>query len=466
MTRQLMLAVVLALWLPSVALAGEAHIQTIGSGYKDSIDSMAYTAAPGERNRIVVAADNRTRPPTIVLRDTGARVLPGNGCSAIDAQTVACEAYVASVDAGDGDDTVTTPTTDFDVVVRGGDGADTLTGGGYLSGGPGDDVLAFGQLACMGPCLSVEFSGGGGDDVLRGGPGNDTLSGDGEGRPNPYVGDDSETGPLDLTRGNDTIAGGSGSDTVRYARSRGVRVDLADRTHNGAPGERDRLTGVENVITGDGDDVVVGDQHDNRLVGGSGADTLIGRGGNDVLLDERPGATQDFLPPTAPDGDDTLRGGAGNDELVAAGEPGDRLFGGPGDDLLINEYQDIVARTLNCGSGSDRIGSPPQGQLLAGCERVVLGEVRVTARPRRRPGRALRFTATCVGPRAGTGCAMKVTLRLGSRRIAQRSLKLGVRTRRAFLVIPTRTVRRGDVLAIAVSGRASSYFSGRWRVRV
>jgi hypothetical protein len=61
---------------------------------------------------------------------------------------------------------------------------------------------------------------------------------------------------------------------------------------------------------------------------------------------------------------------------------------------------------------------------------------------------------------------MKITLRLGPRRIAQRSLKLQVRSRRAFLVVPTRTVRRGDVLAIAVSGRADADFSGRWRVRV
>jgi Ca2+-binding RTX toxin-like protein len=458
----------MAFCLPSAAFAGEAHVETIGSGYKDSIESMAYTAAPGERNRIVVAADSAS-PPTIVLRDTGARVVPGEGCSPIDAQTVTCKAYTARIDAGDEDDTVTTPTTAFTVVARGGDGADVLTGGGFLSGGPGDDVLEFGQLACMGPCPGVEFSGGAGDDVLRGGPGDDSLSGDGEGRPNPYVGDDSETGPLDLASGNDTIDGGSGSDTVRYARSKGVRVDLADKTRNGAPGERDRVTGMENVITGDGPDVVIGDDGDNELIGGSGPDTLVGRGGNDVLLDERVSPTQDFLPKTAPDGADTLRGGAGDDELVGGGESGDRLFGGPGNDHLTNEYEAFAARTLSCGGGADRIGSPPRGQLLADCERLVLGDLVLSPRPQRRPGGGLRFIATCTNPPGSTGCAITVTLRPGSKRIARRGLTIRAHTRRAFVLAPTRTLRRGVLLDIAVSGgarSAGSDFSGRWRVRI
>jgi Ca2+-binding RTX toxin-like protein len=464
MSRSLMLAIALILCLPCAALAGEAHVESIGAGYKDSIDALSYTAAPGERNRIVVALDPSNHA-LIVLRDSAATVLAGKGCAAIDAQTVACAASVAKVDAGDGDDTVTTPTSAPDVVVRGGDGADTLTGGGYLSGGPGDDVLAFGELVCIEACR-VELDGGAGDDVLRGGPGNDMLSGDGEGAANPFVGDSSVTGPLDLAAGNDTIDGGSGDDTVGYVRREGVRVDLADAAHNGAPGERDRLTGIESVVTGDGPDVVIGDAGDNLLIGGSGADTLIGRGGDDVLLDERAPPTQDFLPPTAPDGEDTLRGGAGDDELVANGEPGDRLFGGPGDDLLTNEYEDIVARTLSCGSGADRVGSPTVGQLLTDCERVTLGDMTLTPRPLRRPGGALRFTATCAGPRGGTACAMKITLRMGSRRIAQRSLKIAAGTRRAFLVAATRTVRRGAILAIAVSGDDGTDFSGRWRARV
>jgi Ca2+-binding RTX toxin-like protein len=454
--------------LPSTALAGEAHVESIASGYKDSITSMSYTAAPGEHNRIAVARDARTGQQAILLRDSGAPVVAGTGCSAIDAQTVTCAASVASVDAGDGDDTVTTPTSAIAVVARGGEGADALTGGGYLSGGPGNDVLSFGQLACMGPCQHVELDGGAGDDVLRGGPGDDVLSGDGDGSRNPFVGGASETGPLDAVRGNDTIEGGSGSDTARYVRRDGVRVDLAEATHNGAPGEGDRLTGIENVIGGDGDDVLIGDDGDNELIGGSGSDALVGRGGNDVLLDERVEATQDFLPRTAPDGADTLRGGAGNDTLVGGGERGDRLFGGPGDDLLDDGYEDIAGRTLSCGSGSDRVGRT-RGQLLADCERVILGDVTLTARPLRRPGGRLRFTASCKGPTGGTGCAMTITLRLGSARVARRSLKLAVRTRLAFLLAPGRTVRRGDILDVAVAGDApiiGANASGRWRVRV
>ncbi|MDX6676520.1 MAG: hypothetical protein QOE31_572 [Solirubrobacteraceae bacterium] len=470
MRRSFVLSALLLLCLPAVASAAEVHVTSIGSGYKDSTDALLYTAAPGERNRIVVAHDPTTSPTTIVVRDSGAQVLAGGGCSAIDAQTVRCVAQTAFVDAGDGDDTLTTPASGPAFVVRGGDGADTLTGAGYLSGGPGDDVLTASPLTCMGPCPAVTLDGGSGNDVLRGGPGDDVLSGDNDGRANPFVGDASETGPLDAARGDDAIDGGPGRDTVRYTRTTGVRVDLADHASNGAGGERDRLQGIENVTSGDGADVLVGDDGANELIGGSGADTLVGRGGDDSLHDERLASTQDFLPPTAPDGADTLRGGAGNDGLDGGGEPGDRLFGGPGNDYLANDSGEIVARTVSCGSGADRVGSSPSAQLVSSCEVLKLNIVRLSMRPDRRPGGGLRFTVSCNGLRGLSGCDLTITLRLGSARVARRSLKIADRARQSFLLRPVRPVRRGAVLHIAISGQLSktalSQFSARWRVRV
>lgn len=168
------------------------------------------------------------------------------------------------------------------------------------------------------------LEGRGGNDALYGGAGNDFLSG-GEG-------DDLLHGGA----GNDVIDGGSGIDTVSWAfaapgTDRGeiasssfghLDVDLAAgvatfRLFSGGQ-ENDTLTGVENIIGGDGDDTLRGDNRDNMLSGGAGADRLEGRGGNDVLV---------------LDGDDTALGGDGDDRFVIG--LGDMTIdGGDGVDTL------------------------------------------------------------------------------------------------------------------------------------
>lgn len=85
------------------------------------------------------------------------------------------------VNAGPGDDSIwVSRAIDIPVTMRGGPGADALTGGGgpdKLIGGDGNDRL----------------SGRGGDDLIFGGPGADTISGG---------------------SGNDTLRGGPGTDTI------------------------------------------------------------------------------------------------------------------------------------------------------------------------------------------------------------------------------------------------------------
>ncbi len=168
------------------------------------------------------------------------------------------------------------------------------------------------------------LDGRGGSDALYGGAGNDTLSG-GEG-------DDLLHGGV----GNDHLDGGSGIDTVSWAfaapgADRGeiesssfghLDVDLMAgsaifRLFSGGQ-ENDTLTGIENIIGGDGDDTIRGDNRDNMLSGGAGADRLEGRGGNDVLV---------------LDGDDVAFGGDGDDRFVIG--LGDMTIdGGDGDDTL------------------------------------------------------------------------------------------------------------------------------------
>ncbi len=77
---------------------------------------------------------------------------------------------------------------------------------------------------------------------------------------------------------------------------------------------------IENIITGDGDDVVAGNSAANHISSGAGNDILYGQKGDDILLGES--------------GNDILRGGHGDDVLL--GGTGDNiLVGGTGSDSFV-----------------------------------------------------------------------------------------------------------------------------------
>ena len=165
--------------------------------------------------------------------------------------------------------------------------------------------------------------GGDADNVLIGGPGNDTLSGG--------AGDDWFVESA-AAAGSDIMNGGDGSDTIDY----GERADDLDvslcvanlvtcttgacgcAADDGSSGEKDTLVGIENAITGSGDDTLVGSAADNLLRGGPGNDVVRGEAGNDYIYGEE---GNDAL--YGGDGDDLLDGGPGNDSLDAGGGEGD-----------------------------------------------------------------------------------------------------------------------------------------------
>ena len=111
-----------------------------------------------------------------------------------------------------------------------------------------------------------------GNDTLVGAAGNDTLNGG--------LGDDTLQGGA----GNDVIAGGFGQDTASYAgTTNALTISLAVTTAQNTGGAGlDTLTGIENLIGGNGNDRLTGDFQDNRLDGGPGNDTLIGGGGRNT----------------------------------------------------------------------------------------------------------------------------------------------------------------------------------------
>ena len=259
------------------------------SGGESARDQVIFTAADGERNQVLISptADPDSFDYEFVVRDAGAVITPGIGCEAIDQHTVGCRGQllpyrvglgevVASL--GDGDDELRVselPPSDRlppTVIVNGGAGNDELvgsTGGGLLGrldGGPGDDQL-------WGADTGDDLRGGGGRDQLHGLGGDDRLS---DGDRDDRAGED---GP-----GQDLLDGGAGNDTVSYAqRTASVAVNIGDDRPDGGRGEGDRLTGIESIIGGSGDDRLIGDRRPNVIHGGGGHDRVIGRGGDDAL---------------------------------------------------------------------------------------------------------------------------------------------------------------------------------------
>ena len=134
-------------------------------------------------------------------------------------------------------------------VISAGSGNDTVRGNG------GDDLI------CLDDGGDVAV-GGTGNDVVFGGLGNDWSEADSAG-----------------TDGRDQFIGGAGIDTVDYEnRLSAVSVSLNDLADDGVPGENDNArTDVENVRTGQGNDIVTGSGLANFVLAGSGDDLVTGR---------------------------------------------------------------------------------------------------------------------------------------------------------------------------------------------
>ncbi len=143
--------------------------------------------------------------------------------------------------------------------------------------------------------------------------------------------------------GTDTIsARSSNSDTVINLKE----APLVGRNAGGFLSTVDGVYGgftiangvtIENAIAGSGNDIVIGNQANNRLKGGGGQDTLNGNQGDDDLIGMA--------------GRDVLNGGSGEDRLVGGGT-GDILNGGRFDDKL---YGNLGRDVLSGGAGNDEM---------------------------------------------------------------------------------------------------------------
>ncbi|NIA72030.1 hypothetical protein HBA54_25850 [Pelagibius litoralis] len=230
------------------------------------------------------------------------------------------------------------------MVVDGGGTATTNDGGSdTIEGGAGNDRIA-GDTLALG-AGSVGNSNFGGDDLIYG----DRSDGDG-GAGDLIAGDllvlDGATGTSD-GGGNDVIYGGAGNDTI-FGDTNATDID----------------GGNDTIFGGDGDDEIFGNSGDDDLDGDDGNDTIFGDAGNDTLLG---GVGGDSL--FGGDGNDELNGGAGED-FLDGGIGNDSLFGGSGaDDLLGGAGNDTLSGgngvdNLSDGIGSDLIRGGGDGDII------------------------------------------------------------------------------------------------------
>jgi Ca2+-binding RTX toxin-like protein len=224
----------------------------------------------------------------------------------------------ATVQAGAGNDSVNVSTTnDSKVDVSGGDGDDTLSGGGKarILGESGDD-----NMSAIGSRCS-----------LFGGTGEDSLS--------------LNTNFADAASSSATIDGGGGTDTLTLtlgSTSFTLRADFSQTIVTFGNGLT--VTGCEiiNYNGGFGIDIITSSANAN----GAKVNIVSGGSGNDKLTAADAGATLD-----GGFGDDELKGGTGNDILKGGFGGNDSLVGGSGKDLLTGG---IGRDTMQGGLDADR----------------------------------------------------------------------------------------------------------------
>jgi serralysin len=200
-------------------------------------------------------------------------------------------------------------------ILRGLNGGDHLYGGlgadQHIGGDDGNvdyaryDDANYGNLTIRLDAPNLNTGAAAGDtyvgiEGLVGGVGNDTVVGNGlanflfgsDGNDNVYgqAGADYLSGGLGTNNlwggaGADQHIGGSGIDYARYddANWGNLTIRLDGAANVGAVAVGDTYTGIEGLVGGAGNDVIVGNASANYLFGGGGADYINALAGNDYM---------------------------------------------------------------------------------------------------------------------------------------------------------------------------------------
>ncbi len=369
-------------------LAGFAGKDTIDGGA--GIDTASFAEVTGAVAVTLNGAADAVVTIQGIVQDTLRNIENVIGGSGND--TLFGDAFANTLSGGLGHDTL-----------RGGEGADTLQGGAGIDTADYADKIAAVSVVLAGDTPATVFVGGIAEDSvagienLRGGTGNDSLTGDAAANTlEGGAGDDVLAG----LAGADTLDGGQGIDTASYAeKTTAVVVTL-----NGAASAivtvggvaEDTLRNIENLIGGSGADTLTGDTQANRFAGRAGADTIDGGAGIDTAdYSEKTAAVAVALngatAATVTVGglaEDTLRnieniiGGTGADSLTGdalanffSGRAGnDVLDGGAGIDTAdYSEKTTAVAVTLNGATAASVIIGGVAEDTLRNIENIIGG---------------------------------------------------------------------------------------------
>ncbi|AOO66352.1 beta strand repeat-containing protein [Sulfurospirillum halorespirans] len=282
--------------------------------------------------------------------------------------------------AGSGNDTLMGKSGTINTL-KGGLGNDLLTGnfdGDMLEGEDGTDTLAYGsETASLSVDLSVQSIAKTASlankdtfntiEFIQTGSGADTIT--------QSASSDTKSFSID---------GGSGIDTIDYSTLlENITLTLAgslDATvvvGTAGGGNDDVIRNIENVKGSKVSDTITGDTLSNIIYGNEGTDTLSGEGGNDTLYG---GADNDTLYGGA--GSDNLYGDAGDDTIVIASADidgsSDRYDGGTGSDTIdysLLHVNENLTVTLNGSSAGSAItsGATIGADALYNIENVVAG---------------------------------------------------------------------------------------------
>ncbi len=260
---------------------------------------------------------NGTADNDVIVGTTGNDVIfAGNGDDIITAGAGNDVVY-----AQDGDDTLIATSNDGDDAYDGGDGTDTLdlsaiaptptpASAAVDATQPLPEPTPDRSADCVIDLEAGTATGGqiGHDTIVNienvtSGAGNDTITGDAHAN---VLDGGGGTDAVDGGAGDDTIIatadaaadayrGGEGTDTYDASNTQAdAIIDLNEGTVDSADLGHDTIDGIEGVMAGSGDDIIVADEHVNVFSGGDGDDTFVfnsatsigkGAGHHDVILD-------------------------------------------------------------------------------------------------------------------------------------------------------------------------------------
>ena len=230
---------------------------------------------------------------------------------------------------------------------------------------------------------NVTVYGGEGQNNIVAGNGNDTIHG---GSSNDTITTGTGNSLIYASKGSDLITAGSGNNTMNYSGVNGdLTLDLSSVNGSGQSIATkgtlgtDTLSGINNIIATNGNNVLSGNSNNNYIQGGTGSDTIYASLGADTLDGGAGSNTLNFSSATtssvidlvagtstgygtdllsnfstviASSYGDTITGTAGGNDIITTGAGNDLVHGAGGSNRIVAS---LGSDTLDGGTGNNTL---------------------------------------------------------------------------------------------------------------